>query len=194
MGYDPSRIKVTYGGVGDGFGIKKKFKEREDVIGYVGSFAVHKRVGRFLKERENAQSILKQYRIELHGSKGVQLHRLQRKYDNRNGVKFCGSLGPDRIVDRLNSFKAFVSPTAWESYGLPIIEAVACGVPVFVYSDSQITPEVKRYAVEIGDISEIPLLLEKMNSRRLEEASLRVRDEFSWDRHFEILLGLYRRL
>jgi len=187
-------VVVSFGGVDDSFRIERDFERREDIIGYIGSYAFHKRIGRLLKENEEAERALKGFRFRLYGQKGTQLRRLRKRYNNRLNVQFCGSVPEDQIVTTYNSFKAFVFPSRWETFGLPIIEATACGTPVFVYGDSAITPEVKKYAIQIDNVSEIPSLLEGLGPPRLAEMSRRVRDEFGWDRHFEALSAIYKGL
>jgi glycosyltransferase involved in cell wall biosynthesis len=193
-GLDKDKVIVSFGGVNDNFRITKRLSERDNVIGYIGSFAFHKRLDRVLKEKRKCNSPLRGYELKLYGTKGVQLKSLKKQYDNRNRVRFCNKLPESKMVDTMNSFKAFIMPSRWETFGLPIIEAVACGTPVFVYNDSEITPEVKRFATEIGHISDIPMELEKINDEKMAEASLKAREAFSWDMHFQTMLGVYRRL
>jgi len=193
-GFDKNKIRVTFGGVSENHHVINKLRERDDVIGYVGSFAFHKRIGRLLKEREMDRGPLMKYRFELYGRKGVQLKRLRSKYDNKNKVHFRGKVPETQLVHTLNSFKALVMPSMWETFGLPIIEGVACGTPVFVYDDSEITPEVKKYAIEISNASEIPAILETIDDKKLEEMSIKVKEEFNWDKHFETLLRIYEEM
>ena len=192
QGFDDDKVIVSFGGVSDDLQVTTKLSERNNTIGYVGSFAFHKRVGRLLAEMSScAGSSLRRYRFELYGTKGIQLEDLKRRYGNNAQLQFCGALSTDRLASVMNSFKALVMPSKWESFGLPIIEAVACGTPAFVYDDAEITPEVRKYTIEIGDVSQIPEELERLDEEDMIHMSRRVRDEFSWDTHFEVLTKAY---
>lgn len=193
-GVDEGRIKVTYGGVSNAFTVVTPHQERRNRIGYVGSFAVHKRVGKLLEDVVRHEDSLGGYEIELYGSKGVLFKDLKERYDRKAGIIFKGPVLPENIVTTMNSFKALIMPTKWETFGLPIIEAVACGTPVFVYPDADITPEVRRFTIEIEEIAALPELLESIDQQRLNEMSARVRREFSWDSHFNTMLGIYKEL
>jgi glycosyltransferase involved in cell wall biosynthesis len=59
----------------------------------------------------------------------------------RKLVKFVGLVNHDKLPLLLNSSKLLVIPSRYESFGLPAIEALACGIPV-VSSDVGGLPEV----------------------------------------------------
>jgi glycosyltransferase involved in cell wall biosynthesis len=45
-------------------------------------------------------------------------------------VHFTGYIGDVELVELLNGAAALVLPSLWEGFGLPAVEAMACGVPV----------------------------------------------------------------
>lgn len=59
------------------------------------------------------------------------------------------------MVNFYNSLKYFVSPTSHKGFDMPILEAVACGVPTFIYDDADITGEVAKYAIKLHKLEEI---------------------------------------
>ena len=58
-----------------------------------------------------------------------------------NAVQFVGFLPPDELPIWYNCAEAFVYPSVFEGFGLPVLEALACGTPVIV-SDASSLPEV----------------------------------------------------
>lgn len=194
LGYEEERIKVIPLGVDEKFKIILPYPKRKNIIGYLGSFATHKRVDKLLKDWKTNFNKLSNYRLELYGSGGTQFQNLRKVYDGKFNIRFKGKAGNKEIVRVLNSFKAFVFPSKGESFGLPIIEAVACGCPVFIYKDAKITPEVRKYAIEIESISEIPKILEKIKEKELIKKSKEVREEFNWERNAEETLKVYKNL
>ena len=94
---------------------------------------------------------------------------------------------------------ALVVPSRYEGFGLPLVEAMACGCPV-VASDIEVFREVADTAADyfpVGDAEMLASSLERLRSdgawRRsfIEAGSLRVRD-FTWRRTAVLTAALYR--
>ena len=94
--------------------------------------------------------------------------------------------------------ETFLYPSLRESFGLPILEAMACGAPV-VTSDAASMPEVAGGAALLADprstesiASSLSYVLGSTLLRRLPRKRGLVRAEhFSWDRSAELTLGIY---
>ena len=95
---------------------------------------------------------------------------------------------------------ALVVPSHWESFGLPIIEAMSCGCPV-VCSHAAAMPEIYGDAALAFDPAQPDELVDRL-SRLLDDSALRddlvVRgfknaDRFSWERTAAIVKGVYHR-
>lgn len=93
----------------------------------------------------------------------------------------------------------FVFPTFYEGFGLPILEAMACGCPVVTSNNSSV-PEVTGGAAEYADphdaadiarsmrkVLDDKLLRDSMAARGLEHAA-----GFSWEKCARITLDVYR--
>lgn len=88
-------------------------------------------VGRVAAEK-NLEAFLE---AQVPGSKvvvgdGPALAALQRKYP---GVLFLGSLGGAALASAYRAADCFVFPSLTDTFGLVVIEALACGVPVAAY-------------------------------------------------------------
>lgn len=59
----------------------------------------------------------------------------------REAVQFPGFVPSEELVLWYNSAELFVYPSVFEGFGLPVLEAMACGVPVAV-SDASSLPEI----------------------------------------------------
>ena len=189
---DESRVRTISLGVDDRFQIIKRFSDRDDTLGYIGSFARHKRVKKVLQDYDKSAHQLKQFSFRLGGSKGSEFRKLQEKYDGRHKITFLGNVLEKDMVRVLNSFKAFVFPTLREGFGLPMIEAVASGTPVFIYEDAEIPPEVRKYTTAMTSVAEIPRRLEEMSDKYLETLSKAVKSEFNWDKHYRETKKIYQ--
>lgn len=63
------------------------------------------------------------------------------RYNLVNEVSFPGYLPVADLAFWYNSAEAFIYPSVFEGFGLPVLEAMACGTPVIV-SDASSLPEV----------------------------------------------------
>jgi len=116
----------------DKFKMKKKFGERDNLVGYIGRLSEEKGTLNFvkaileiIKERDDLEFLI--------GGDG-QLRGEIKKYLDENDltdrVKLTGWIPHDELPDYLNELKLVVLPSYTE--GLPniMIEAMACGTPV----------------------------------------------------------------
>jgi glycosyltransferase involved in cell wall biosynthesis len=188
---DQSRVKTVPLGVDDRFQIEKRFSERENTFGYIGSFARHKRADKALQDYEQNAHRLKHFKFELGGNGGAEFRQLCARYSERHNITFLGNVPEKDMVKVHNSFKAFVFPTKKESFGLPMIEAVASGTPVFIYEDAEIPPEVRKYTTTMSSVAEIPAALEELTDNYLETLSKQIKSEFNWDKHYEETKRIY---
>lgn len=89
---------------------------------YVGRVAVEKNIQAFLE-------------LDLPGSKwvvgeGPQLAQLRRKYP---GVHFAGVQPPSQLARYYRAADVFVFPSRTDTFGLVLLEAIACGTPVAAF-------------------------------------------------------------
>ena len=62
-------------------------------------------------------------------------------YKSNKRIKFLGRVSDDDLIDYYRNAIAFIFPSLYEGFGIPVIEAQACGCPV-ISSDSSSLPEV----------------------------------------------------
>jgi glycosyltransferase involved in cell wall biosynthesis len=102
-------------------------------------------------------------------------------------VRLTGHLGSGEMATLFRSAAAFVFPSLWEGFGLPLLEAFSLSVPAVV-SDGGSLPEVAGDAALVYHVGDIPALAAQL-SRIIEspetaqELSRRGRercDSFSW--------------
>jgi len=116
-----------------------KQKKDKAIIGYINNFNWNK--SEKLKAFINTFKSISDDRLEFHiYGKGFPFSDLI-KDDPR--IEYFGFLPEDKVVETLNSFDAYLSTSIVEGFGLPIMQAKACKVPVLCY-DGEIPEEVKR--------------------------------------------------
>jgi glycosyltransferase involved in cell wall biosynthesis len=115
-------------------------------------------------------------------------------------VRFLGWLSGEEFEGLWRLAEAFVYPSLYEGFGLPVLEAMARGVPV-ACSNASSLPEVAGEAALMFDPHDeraIATALECLLSDGAEAQRLRVRGlerarEFTWERTARATLQSYRR-
>lgn len=114
---------------------------------------------------------------------------------------FLDNVSDEMMPYAYSSADALVFPSLYEGFGLPILEAMACGTPV-VATNATAIPEVAGDAallVTPGDDDALfDAVLRVLNDSKL-HADLSTRGQqraqfFNWDRSAQILLNIYHKL
>lgn len=139
-GVDSSIIKVIGPPIDNNF-YPKNEKHDKFVIGTLSGLGPRKRVDilieSFLKaDIENSQLLI--------GGTGTDYNKLVQLSQNDERIEFLGFIPDNQVNDFYNSLDVFVFPTKFEGYGMPIVEAMACGKPVITLEDSIIPSIVKN--------------------------------------------------
>ncbi len=121
------------------------------------------------------------------GWRAQQLHALVQALGLESKVCFTGYLPDADLVQLYNQASLFVYPSKYEGFGLPPLEAMACGVPV-VTSNRSATAEVAQdAAILINPDSDADLaagmqrgLCDELLRRRLVVAGLQRAALYSW--------------
>jgi glycosyltransferase involved in cell wall biosynthesis len=123
-----------------------------------------------------------------------------RRYIGMDGVRvITGSRPTDELADLYRKALAFVFPSLYEGFGLPIIEAMACGCPV-ITSNVSACPEIAGEAAVTVDPRDEDALLEAMrifcqNPRVRAErvaAGLQRSQSFSWSKSAQCHANILR--
>ncbi len=125
---------------------------------------------------------------EVYPSYQRELERLADRLGVRDRVTFPGFVDRDRLIWLYSHATAFLLLSSCESFGFPIVEAMACGAPVVV-SHSSTLPEVATGAGIVVDPRDSSHLAEVMNRlateptfrQGLSERSISRAAEFRWD-------------
>lgn len=116
-------------------------------------------------------------------------------------VMFLGFVADDDLPALYSDAELFVFPSLYEGFGLPLLEAMACGVTV-LSSDASCLPEVAGDAALLlppqgekqwSDAMQT-LLAEPINRTKLVAAGFRRARQFRWKKSAKQLLGIYERL
>ena len=115
-------------------------------------------------------------------------------------VRFPAWVSAEEVEGLWALAAAFVFPSLYEGFGLPVLEAMARGVPV-ACSNASSLPEVAGEAALLFDPRDEPAIAEALR-RLLDDSALREQlrarglarvAEFTWDRTARLTLESYRR-
>ncbi|MBS1831657.1 MAG: glycosyltransferase family 4 protein [Acidobacteria bacterium] len=221
MGVPESRIRVihnapdpvfTRSDVADDLRLRELLVERYQVdfpyILYAGTIRAQKNVPRLveafavLRGELESHPIYKKLRLVIIGdevSKHPQLRRTVIQSRVENLVRFLGFVPIDMLRAFYKNAAAFVFPSLYEGFGLPPIEAMACGTPVVASNVSSLPEVVGDAAIVVNpenvfDISRgiREVLLDEFLRRRCVQLGLQQLKRFSWMQTAEQTARVYR--
>ena len=127
----------------------------------------------------------------------TSLHSLARELGISRDVVFVGGVPLEETVRFYQAADAFVYPSHNETFGLPILEAMACGCPV-VTSDASAMPETAGGAAVLCDpqdpasIARAIVEAASPERDRLRDLGLRRAGQFTWGATAAATLDVYR--
>jgi glycosyltransferase involved in cell wall biosynthesis len=127
-----------------------------------------------------------------------QVHRAARESGVADRIQFCGFVSDDDLLQLYNACDLFVFPSFYEGFGLPALEAMACGRSV-ICSHTSALPEVVDGAAILFDpyaLDEIvralaDMLLDPELRARMERLGLQRAAHFSWQKTAQRTLDVF---
>lgn len=135
------------------------------------------------------------------GDGAGELGRLAAELGIASRVTFLPGVGDAKLAGLYSGALALLHPSLYEGYGLPVVEAMACGCPVVGAAVASI-PEVAGDAALLAPPTDVDGLAHALRriatdeglSRALREAGLRRAAEQSWHSFAAAHVEVYRRL
>jgi glycosyltransferase involved in cell wall biosynthesis len=200
-GVSPEQISVVYNGIRNGFQpldeaaqslVRNAFFHGKPFFLYTGAIHPRKNVDLLIRAFDQFKSLENNdVQLILVGRFAWQTGTVKAAYesaDHRDAIHFLGYV-PDKDLPGLYSAAiALVNLSADEGFGLPLVEAMACGTPV-VASDIPIFREIGGDAVLLVDQSNTAqvatglqqVLEKKLLRSELISAGMRRSSHFNWD-------------
>jgi glycosyltransferase involved in cell wall biosynthesis len=114
-------------------------------------------------------------------------------------VRFCGPVQDAELPALYGGAELFVFPSEYEGFGLPVLEAMACGSPVVCGNRSSLPEVIGQCGLlfDPTDISSIAgtleqALAERPRRERMREAGLQRAAQFTWDKTAAQTVEIYR--
>ncbi|MBX3277064.1 MAG: glycosyltransferase [Acidobacteria bacterium] len=174
----------------------------DDYFLAVGTSYPHKNRLGLLRAFERLRATVPEAKLVLAGARSKQTLPEEDALIARlaHSVVDLGIVPDEELVELYNGAAVFVCPSLYEGFGLPVLEAFACGVPV-VCSNLSSLPEVAGDAALLADATDVAEFSEALISvyanegrrRELREAGLRRAAQFAWKQCAERTMDVYRR-
>lgn len=186
-------------------GVREKYGLPEKYILFVGSLEPRKNLRTLLKAYAGLPDRFKRgFSLVIAGGKGwmnSDIPGLQKKLGIEGRVHFPGFIADDDICAVYSQAEVFVYPSLYEGFGLPILEAMACGTPV-ITSNASSMPEVAGDAALLVTPTEADelagaierVLDDEVLRGRMREQGLKRAGEFSWERCARETIEIYRKV
>ncbi len=211
LGTPPDRIDVAPPGVGEEFtphppeaveAFRRANGLPERFILYLGT----------LEPRKNLPTLLRAYaglpqrgavKLVLAGARGWGLGEIEaliEQLDLDEDVILPGFIAGSDLPMWYNSAQIFAYPSAYEGFGMPVVEAMACGVPVVASAASSLPEaagdagrlvppdDVEAWQGALAELLDDPAEREAMAARGIEQAK-----RFTWRRTAQQTVAAYRR-
>ena len=207
------KISVVYNGVSEMFKpqplaallaqLKADFELHIPYILYVGSLREHKNVARLLEAfdivRMRLDGGLTLVIVGEHKKQIDVLQRYVKRHYMTQCVRFLGAVPHEKLPILYTGAHVFVFPTLYEGFGLPPLEAMACGAPVCM-SRLPVLKEVAGNAAAYFDPYNPHDMADILGSMfhnldryaELREKGPKRAKEFSWKRTAEQTIKVYR--
>ena len=126
---------------------------------------------------------------------------LESNRDLKPWVRILADISDSDLIEFYNRAELFMYPSFYEGFGLPILEAMACGAPVISSSASSM-PEVAGSAALFGNPGDartftsqaLRLLGDRALRRAMVDAGIDHARRFSWRANAEATLALYEQV
>lgn len=185
---------------------RKKYKLPEIFLFMLGNTDPKKNIGNVLKAYQQLLRFKKNCPplvladLALHNLKDeAKLHGISNQ--TIENIQLIGYVPNRELPNILNLAEMFLYPSKRESFGIPILEGMACGTPV-VTSKVSAMPEIAGGAALLVDpespeemaLGMLSILEDSAQKQALIQKGLKRADDFSWKKSAEKTLQLYQQL
>ncbi|MDO9464749.1 MAG: glycosyltransferase family 1 protein [bacterium] len=215
FGVQANNIVVVYPGVSDSFhvvndtkligSIRQRYNLSEPFMLFVGTLEPRKNLVGLIEAYSKLRKTMDlKHKLVIVGRKGWDYHPIFRRVEElklRQDILFLGYLPEEDLPFLYNCADLSVYPSIYEGFGLPPLEAMACGCPVVTSNTSSLPEVVGEAAVlvnpqDIDDIAwGIRQVLEDLERKRdLIRKGLRRSRLFSWSKAARETLAIFENI
>ncbi len=210
----PEKIDVVYNGVRADFkpvdvitktAIKAKYSDGQDYFFYIGAVHPRKNIHRLIiafdqfKQATNAP-----LKLLIAGRFAWQTGVVKTAYEKavfQKDIQFLNYVADEEVPLLMGSALGFVYVSLFEGFGIPLVEAMHCGIPIITANVSSMPEVLGEAGIKVNPESieaikngMIELYMNKTKRTTLIELGKKQRQKFSWDQTAKALEGSLRRI
>jgi glycosyltransferase involved in cell wall biosynthesis len=206
---DPDRITVAYPGLDPSIKriddpaaiarVRTKYHLDGDYLLHLGTIQPRKNLQRLIEAYNQLPREATNHPLLLAGKPGWYSDQLLQQANER--VKFIGYVDAADKNALLSGATAFVFPSLYEGFGLPVLEALACGVPVLCSHTSSLPEVAGEAAVMVNplDADDIARGLREITTndelrQTLIERGYQQAQQFTWQACAEVVLNVFENI
>lgn len=215
-GTNTDKISVVYNGVNELYKtlsfekkleIKNRYADGCEYFVFTGALHPRKNIlnllEAFSKFKRKQQTSMKLLIIGRYAWKSEKIQTLIENHPYKNDVKHYDYMNVDELCNVIGSAYALTFVSFFEGFGIPVLEAMQCNVPVIVANNSSL-PEVAGNAGLYVDATDVQDIADKMCTifkdenirKKLIENCESQSQKFSWDKSailfYEIMIKALR--
>lgn len=163
-GIDKSKFEIVYNAVDKVFQpVIDENLRKENYFVAVSSVKVNKNFPTVLKSFKLLSEKLENAKLYIIGDlKAKSFNDMDfSEYENNPNIKFLGRVSDDELIRYYSNATGFIFPSYYEGFGIPVLEAQACGCPV-VSTNSSSLPEVLLDSALLCDPTDAQGFADKM--------------------------------
>lgn len=204
-GYDREKFSAKGG---SSFGrkveeTKSRYKIEDNYVIFIGTVQPRKNLARLMEavSRIDNLNLLVIGKTEGEGRKGwkyIEILETPKKLKIENRVKFTGFVPTENLPYLLSGAAVFVLPSLYEGFGIPVLEAMACGTPVIVSNVSSLPEVVGKagllidpYSVDQIEQAIRTIVTDKKLRQKYSRAGIVRAKDFSWDKMARAVLKVF---
>ncbi len=206
-----NKIDVAYAGIDDSYRVLRntekvlrKYKIDYPFLLHVGVIEPRKNLVRLVRVFNQLRKVNKKYKLVLVGPRGWKSRKVFetiKKYNLQKHIIFIGKVPEPDLPLFYNSADFSVYSSIYEGFGMPVVEAMACGCPVITSNISSLPEIAGNAAILVNPFSaksifsamqtliEDESLRKKLSKRGLEQSK-----KFSWEKCAKQTLNVYEKL
>ena len=185
--------------------VLKKYRVKRNYILYLGTIEPRKNIENLIVAYEKLCGQMKEApQLVLAGGRGWLCDGIYARIQDagkRVNIRCTGYVDQSDVPVLMCGARIFVFPSLYEGFGMPPLEAMACGTPTVVSCAASLPEVVGDAGIKVNpkDTDSIcrgmkKLLTDQALWNRLREAGLRRARKYTWERSARLLMNTYRKL
>ncbi len=179
----------------------QRYRIRQPYLLYVGKHHSYKNIKTLLQAYSIYPEVYEHFQLVIAGKRDhrrQELYDLAARLDSGDRILFTDFVPETELFELYNRARVFVFPSLYEGFGLPPLEAMACGVPVISSNAASLPEVVGDAAIQIDPFNvqafanamRMVLTDTKLWHTLKKKGEVRTQ-QFSWDTAAQELLEIY---